>query len=289
VVPPRVHVNFFLDAGGGADGGTGANVDKTQRFVYDGRIELPRGGTVTVYAIGDMHGCLDALVRLLDLVSRDADARGEERPLLVTLGDYVDRGPDSKGVLDLLSSGKLAERFEPVHICGNHDACMLTILEDIGEGVFDRALVAEWISVGGKEALESYGVALRAGRGPERFLLDFAKAVPPEHRVFLSTLAVTWRRGDLFFSHAGVDPDVPLAGQKQSVLLRGCSAMFEHDHEWLAPRLRETLGARIVHGHWSTPGGVEVWPHRIGVDTGAGLGGRLSAVAIDGDDVRVIA
>jgi serine/threonine protein phosphatase 1 len=114
--------------------------------------------------------------------------------------------------------------------------------------------------------------------------------MPEAHRQFLANLKLSHHEPGLFFSHAGIDPTKGLDEQTAETLLYGDSAMFDFDHDWLAQNLRQRLGAKVVHGHWSDIGGVvESWPHRAGIDTGAGyLGGHLTAVAIQGDVVEVL-
>lgn len=244
--------------------------------------------TRTIYAVGDIYGQTDQLKCLLDLIQSDAGEHGDERPRVVFLGDYVDRGPDSKGVLDLLSSGELEERFDPIYVLGNHDAAFMSIVRAAGNGELDRDAVHAWFTNGGIQAVESFGVAT-AGRGPRSFLWDLASLVPGSHMTFLAGLKACHREPGLFFSHAGVDPDRSLDDQTTRATLYGNSALFEFDDDWSGSVLRDRLGARIVHGHWQSEE-VVVWPHRVGVDTGAGYSdGWLSAVAISGDEIRVIA
>lgn len=202
------------------------------------------------------------------------------------LGDYIDRRPDSRGVLDLLASAEMSARFDPVFLLGNHGAVFLSAIR----GELAANDMAVWLRHnGGAETLESYGADLRR-HGPDDFLRRWGDWMPPAHVRFLGALLTSHTESGLFFSHTGADPDRPLADQPAETLLYGASAMFEFDdRDCLGPLLRERLGARLVHGHWRSREGVVVFPHRIGVDTGAGYadGGVLSVVAIDGEDVRV--
>jgi len=238
-----------------------------------------------IYAIGDIHGCPNPLRRLLDTIAADAAGLGVSKPQVVFLGDYIDRGPDSKGVLDLLVASEIGERFDAIFLLGNHDLMPIEAAK--------KRLTANdlhiWLAInGGAETLESYGIDLRR-QGQDQAVRQFVEVLPAAHRRFLGDLHLSWSAPGLFFSHAGADPEKALDAQPPEALLYGDRAMFEFDHDWLAPKLREKFGARLVHGHWSTKV-VDVWPHRISVDTGCGWRGseNLSAVSIDGDDVRVL-
>jgi serine/threonine protein phosphatase 1 len=232
-----------------------------------------------IYAIGDVHGCANELQRLLALIHEHAAAAGIEKPRLVLLGDYVDRGPDSKGVLDLLI-GPTMTAFDPVYLCGNHDLALLNILR----GAMPSS---DWMEdQGGWQTLNSYG-DFRA-RNLDLTIRKFRAAVPDAHKTFLGDLSLFSRQDDWFFCHAGINADVPLGDQFHGSMIFG-------DYRWIrrisnpqATGLRQRLGARVVHGHWTTRE-VEILPHRIGVDTGAGLAtGKLSAVVLENGQVEVL-
>ena len=168
-----------------------------------------------VYAVGDVHGELAALTRLVEEIREDAAGAVVERRVLVFLGDYVDRGLDSRGVVDFLLAGP-APGFETVFLKGNHDAWLLAFLDDAGAG-------PGWLDAGGQATLLSYGVVQPAGlRGAARFERlreDFARALPASHRVFLEGLALRHVEGDYAFVHAGVRPGVALEAQQERDLL----------------------------------------------------------------------
>jgi serine/threonine protein phosphatase 1 len=240
---------------------------------------------VTIYAVGDIHGMADLLRDRLAAVRRHADKLGIPNPKTVFLGDYVDRGPDTKGVLDLLSGqipgeGPEALGLDPVFLLGNHDLALLNILRGADAS-------ASWMEdEGGWRTMASYG-DFRARR-PSLSIKRFRAAVPEAHRRFLGDLEVSWRCGGLFFSHAGIGPDTPLESQPFAALVYGDPHLFRHDHPHLAPTLRERLGAVCVHGHWNERQ-VALWPHRVGIDTGAGYAaGRLTVVALENDAVEVL-
>lgn len=222
-----------------------------------------------IYAIGDVHGRLDLLARLHDLIAADAAAAGARRKVVVYLGDYVDRGPDSRGVIDLLMRRPLAG-FEHVYLLGNHEDYLLQFLENPAVG-------PHWCSYGGSETLASYGV-----RPPSPFLVRaaeyetasqaLAQRIPPAHVEFMRGLRLTHQEGDYFFVHAGVRPGVALAAQQAEDLLWIRNEFLDSEDDF---------GACVVHGHTIVEQ-PEERPNRIGIDTGAFATGRLTAVALEG-------
>ncbi|WP_135467332.1 metallophosphoesterase family protein [Crenalkalicoccus roseus] len=219
---------------------------------------LPPGHRV--YAIGDIHGCSDRLASLHALIARDLAARPVKRPLLLHIGDYVDKGPDSAGVLERLLAGPPVPGLPVVNLMGNHERTMLDALTG------DRASITDWLHTGGREALESWGVpaeepALWAGR------------IPARHQEFVRGLALHHRLGDYLFVHAGVKPGVPLERQDPDDLLRIRQTFLssEADH-----------GAIVVHGHTPVRHGPEVYHNRINIDTGAVFGRPLTCLVLEG-------
>jgi serine/threonine protein phosphatase 1 len=228
---------------------------------------------MTLYAIGDVHGRPDELERTLDLIAEDARHLGIRRPRTVFLGDYVDRGPDSRGVLDIMVSDKLASAVDPVWLLGNHDAALLAVIS-LGDDPMD------WLDLGGADCVESYGVVI-GGKPPPIFMNEFLDAFPTAHLQFLSKLHTYYRTGGLLFTHAGLDPFAPVEDTKAQR-----TGMIWGHHKF--PDHQGDYGVRVVHGHWRTDD-VVIRPNRIGIDTGCGFpGGRLAAVALDGDTVRVL-
>jgi serine/threonine protein phosphatase 1 len=225
-------------------------------------------GDRVVYAVGDIHGCADLLDRLVCAITEDALGLGlETPPVLVFVGDYIDRGPDSKAVVERLIQLRADPRFEVRTLKGNHEEALLTFLRDARLG-------QTWADYGGLQTLTSYGVAppvLRTNlEAWEKAREAFGAAIPQRHLAFFAGLELTATYGDYTFVHAGVRPGVPLADQD------------EHD---LLNIRREFLDARrpsenvIVHGH--TP---ETEPFigegRVGIDTGAYATGVLTAVRL---------
>ena len=224
-----------------------------------------------IYAIGDIHGRRDLLDTLLHDIEDDC-AGSEQTAVIVFLGDYIDRGPDSKGVVDRLLN--LPARFQGKFLRGNHDQALLDFLAD-------PASYKGWCGFGADETLTSYGV--RPPRDHSELTLcdardRFVKALPADHLHFFRTLPLSWEIGDYFFAHAGVRPGTPLNEQKEDDLL------------WIREeflRSSEDFGKVVVHGH--TPADAPVKKaNRIGIDTGAYLTGRLTAVVLDGQNQRFL-
>jgi len=158
-----------------------------------------------VYCIGDIHGRLDLLEQIHDKILRDVAAY-DGKKTIVYLGDYIDRGSQSKQVLDLLLSGPLSG-FDPVHLMGNHEQVMMGFIEQ-------PEASASWLSFGGREALYSYGIPLAhiPGRHEVRALAEqLDSRLPDAHRHFLQNCAPSWCCGDYYFVHAGIQPGIPTA------------------------------------------------------------------------------
>jgi len=233
-------------------------------------IESVRSEPQRIYAIGDVHGRLDLLQRAIGAIRRDIAARGPAA-LTVTIGDYVDRGPQSRGVLDCLLGNPFPTPY--VALKGNHEDMMEAFLADPAAG-------PQWFDNGGEETLQSYGIRLRgyALADVEKAREELRAALPAAHVKFLHALKTSLGRGRYFFCHAGVRPGVPLARQRDEDLL------------WIRePFLssEEDFGAIVVHGHTPTHA-PEVRPNRIGIDTGAFMSGRLTCVALDEGEPRFL-
>lgn len=218
-----------------------------------------------VYAIGDVHGRIDLLEDLERKIQRDAEGRGASRRVIVYLGDFVDRGYQSRDVIDhLLAPGPAG--FERVFLQGNHEEFLLRFLED-------SSVARSWFANGGIETLMSYGVEVSmAVADSSRVQADFKGAFPPSHRQFLESLPDMHREGDYVFVHAGIRPGVALDDQDPEDLrwIRGEFLDDNRDH-----------GAVIVHGHTVEDDPVDR-PNRIGVDTGAYATSRLTCVVLEG-------
>ncbi len=228
-------------------------------------VDLPAG--TLVYAIGDIHGRADLLAELHAMIAADAAGRPAARRKVVYLGDYVDRGPDSREVIQMLLESPL-DGFEPVHLIGNHEDFLLRFLEDDGAA-------AAWLPNGGNATLASYGVDPWMQHPDDGATLDmqraFRRRLPARHLAFLRELALCHRAGDYYFVHAGVRPGLPLDRQQRDDMLwiRDLFLESKADH-----------GAVVVHGH-SIRRRPERRDNRIGVDTGAYASGRLTALALE--------
>jgi serine/threonine protein phosphatase 1 len=222
-----------------------------------------------VYAIGDVHGRLDLLDDLLMRIVGDGADRGALPTYLILLGDLIDRGPDSAGVVR--RAMRLRQPFAGVGVLrGNHEQAMLDALDG------DRVALGHWLEHGGDEALVSWGADRRVleGADPEEQLAIARAVVPSVVHHWLSRRPLSGRIGDYFFTHAGVRPGVPLNEQAPEDLI-AIRAPFL--------RSRRRHGAVVVHGH-SVRETVEERGNRIGLDTGAWKTGVLTAVALEGSD-----
>jgi len=226
-----------------------------------------------VYAIGDIHGRRDLLDRLHDLIRDDAADRDCGRRVIVYLGDYVDRGPDSAGVIDSLCDAPLPG-FETIHLIGNHEDYMKRFLVDPSVG-------PAWFWNGGGETLESYDIDVSGADGPGALpaLRDaLAAAVPAAHRRFLERLSSYHVEGDYAFVHAGVRPGRALENQRREDLI------------WIREDFLDSTERHdriIVHGH--TIARAPQWrSNRIGIDTGAFATGVLTALVLEGAERTIL-
>ena len=217
-----------------------------------------------VYVIGDIHGRSDLLDKMVALICNDLNCHPANNCLTVTVGDYVDRGPDSRGVLDRLVRNPFPTAY--VALKGNHEALLGAFLQD--------PMVAEhWRRLGGLETLHSYGVSVQKIMVGEDYG-QAAKAlhanVPEDHFKFLSSLETSFAWGRYFICHAGVRPGIPLERQDPEDLL------------WIRDLfLKSTMdfGRVVIHGHTPTER-PEILTNRINIDTGAFATGRLTCVVL---------
>lgn len=227
-----------------------------------------------VYAVGDIHGRADLLKRLHDMIQTDIGAQKSGRHVLIYVGDYIDRGDSSRDVLDILLNDPVAD-VETVHLLGNHEAFMLTFLDDPGVGEM-------WLKNGGDATVYSYGVGAPAISDREQrhrmMRDDLREKLPDAHLEFLRSLRRYHVEGEYAFVHAGIRPGVRLEDQVDEDVLwiRGEFLDNGVDH-----------GKCIVHGHTITDD-IDVRPNRIGIDTGAYFSGTLSCIVLDGESRAVL-
>lgn len=225
-----------------------------------------------LYAIGDIHGRSDLLGRMIEAIGSDVAERPAGSALTVTVGDYIDRGPDSRGVIERLTSNPFATPY--VALKGNHEALLESFLRD-------PAVADHWRHLGGLETLHSYGVDV----APVMRGRDYAGAaealrgrMPQAHAAFIAALRTSLTVGRYFVCHAGVRPGIALPRQSEDDLL------WIRD-EFLASRA--DFGKIVVHGH--TPAeNPEIRPNRINVDTGAFMTGRLTCAVLEASSVRFL-
>lgn len=232
---------------------------------------MPEG--IRIYAVGDIHGRLDLLEEVHAKMIADV-ANGDARQIIqIFVGDYVDRGASSKGVINWLLAPP-PDGWQRFCLKGNHEAIVLDFLED-------AKVFKMWGRLGGLETLHSYGVDLARSHEEDFWpeLRDgFAEKLPEMHREFYSNLLNFKEIGDYFFVHAGVRPGVPLDQQVEQDLL------------WIRKKFlssNQDFGKFIVHGH--TPvAEPEVLPNRINIDTGAYISDRLTCLVLEGEEQRFL-
>jgi serine/threonine protein phosphatase 1 len=229
-----------------------------------------------VYAVGDIHGCYGLLKELLAAIAQDSEGRARgRRPILVFIGDYVDRGPDSDKVIEAMVWLKGRPDLEVHLLKGNHEQALLDFLEA-------PETAPGWLTYGGQETLSAYGVdppephddSARFVRARDALLAR----MPASHLRLLERLELMAAVGDYLFVHAGIRPGAPIAAQAEHDLLwirgdfLGCPGPFEKV---------------VVHGHTWLDERPQLLEHRIGLDTGAFMTGVLTAVRLDGTE-RVV-
>jgi serine/threonine protein phosphatase 1 len=227
---------------------------------------LPEG--VRIYAIGDVHGRIDLLDQLFSRIDAHLAAHPVIRPVHVFVGDYIDRGPASREVLDRLIAR--ADSNEMVLLKGNHETLIFEFMRN-------PSTLQSWEQMGGLETLMSYGLSpsLNADAPTQKKLAAaLGAALPKFHVNFLESLHPSFSCGGFFFVHAGVKPGVPLAKQREEDLLWIRDEFLLHEGNF---------GKIVIHGH--TPVlEVDIRPNRINIDTGAYATGRLTCLVIEGEN-----
>lgn len=231
-------------------------------------ISIPPG--VRVYAIGDVHGRSDLLDRLFAEIGEDVERSPAERIVELFIGDYVDRGPDSAGVIERAMTPH--DGRERVCLMGNHEDAMIAAMQHGSQ--MDR-----WLAIGGEATLRAYGIDVAEYlHDPQALQPLLHSVVPRQHVEFLDRLEVSHRIGGTLFVHAGIRPGVPIEDQER------------HDMIWIRDEFLDHAGPfplHVVHGH--TPVSVpEARRWRTNIDTGAVYGGALSAAVLEGSAVRFL-
>lgn len=226
-----------------------------------------------IYVIGDVHGCLNELNRLTSMIEQDIKdhpVADEQLMTLIYIGDYIDRGLNSKGVLDFIIKQQevwAARGRKTVYLRGNHEQGLLDAFSDDSKLLYRiNALAA------------SYGVNSPFARPAVEVLADLKEKMPPEHLAFLESTQMQYEEDDYFFVHAGISPEAPLDAQNVSDMLMIRDDFLKSDKDF---------GVKVVFGH-SLFENVRDFGNKIGVDTAAFSTGKLSAVVLEGKAVRVL-
>jgi diadenosine tetraphosphatase ApaH/serine/threonine PP2A family protein phosphatase len=234
------------------------------------RPQVPDG--TRIYAIGDIHGRVDILDNMFKRIDANIASNPIPQSIEVFLGDYIDRGPASREVLDRLIARKHTHRT--VFLKGNHETY-------VSNFVANPSILKEWQHLGGLETLMSYGItpSFNAGTAAQLQLAGaFDLALPESHRRFLGDLKLSYTCGDFFFAHAGVRPGIPLEKQREKDLL------------WIRQEFllcEDNFSKVVVHGHTPVPQ-LDIRPNRINIDTGAYATGNLTCLMLEGDQLCII-
>jgi len=237
-----------------------------------GKAEVPPDPIIPpgrrVYAIGDIHGRDDLFAQLIAMIDADSAERGDADVTIVLLGDLIDRGPESRAVVE--RAIRLVEDRGARAIKGNHEETLISALEG------DERALEMLLKFGGDATLVSYGIPgiEVAGFDTGSLLWKLSAAMPKEHFLFMKGMESQIAIGDYLFVHAGVRPGVALNLQKGSDLRWIRQAFLDHEGHH---------GAMIVHGH-SISTEPELRPNRLGIDTGAYESGVLTALGLEGGE-----
>lgn len=222
-----------------------------------------------VYAIGDIHGRADLLADLIARIDDDVRRRPIAHVVEIYLGDYVDRGADSCGVIDLLAQRLINQRA--ICLRGNHEVMLEAFLHD-------PATLRDWVPMGALPTLDSYRVPLTPKKTSNELHRLFCERIPRAHQMFLQCLRDRFCCGDFLFVHAGIRPGVPIEQQDANDMywIRNDFLNSTEDHGWF-----------VVHGHTPVPH-PDIRSNRINIDTGAWRTGVLTCIAIEGADIMIL-
>ncbi len=226
-----------------------------------------------VYAVGDIHGRTDLLKKIRDMIVADTETRDPAENIVIFLGDYIDRGPDSRGVIEILANDPLPG-FRTICLMGNHEDFMVRFLED-------PRLGPPWLTFGGIATLKSYGVTIEkiySEVALNKARDELMAKLPPSHWAFLQGLETYHVEGDFLFVHAGIRPGIATEEQEAQDMMwirdDFLNSGIEHDHV-------------VVHGHSINPR-AEILDNRIGIDTGAYATGKLTCLVLEDDRKNLI-
>jgi serine/threonine protein phosphatase 1 len=242
-------------------------------LTWKNRRQVPRlEEGVRVYAVGDVHGRIDLVEGVLSRIDADRSSSPAKRIVEIFIGDYVDRGPSSRAVLDRLS--QRVQTHGTVLLRGNHEELLLAFLRE-------PAALTEWQRLGGLQTLLSYGLSppINASATQQiELAAEFRRKFPDSHKSLLTSMPSSFTCGDFLFVHAGVRPGVPIAEQSEQDLL------WIRDDFLLS---KAQFGKFIVHGH--TPvAEPDLHQNRFNIDTGAYATGRLTCIRIEHDQLSAI-
>ena len=231
---------------------------------------LPDG--ICIYAVSDIHGCADQLAKVFAAIDYHLSRVQPRRPIQVFLGDYIDRGPASSQVIDMLI--ERGRHYETIFLKGNHEAILVDLLRD-------PDIFPIFQQYGGLQTLLSYGLvpSVNPSREEQQALIrELAQKIPDPHRRFFDSLSPKFFCGDFLFVHAGVRAGIPLSQQKEEDLLWIRDEFLSND---------KSFDKFIVHGHTPVPK-PDIRSNRINIDTGAYATGILTLLTIRGDQMLVI-
>lgn len=225
-----------------------------------------------LYAVGDVHGRLDLLDELLGKITADIRDRPAAAATIVFLGDLIDRGPDSAGVIERVRT--LAGPAKTLLLLGNHEEILLRVLDG------EPGLAYDWLGFGGDACVESYGLSAASLKAMDeaRIATVLREAIPPAHVAFLKEAGDTIRFGDYLLVHAGIRPGIAIENQQPHDLrwIRQPFLSDAHDH-----------GCFVIHGH-TISDDVDQRTNRLGIDTGAYRTGVLTAAVVEGSELRFL-
>ena len=226
-----------------------------------------------IYSIGDIHGRSDLLEKLLKKIQEDVKKKPVRNNTIIFLGDYIDRGKNSKKVVELIIN--LSDRFKKIFLKGNHEDMLNNFLKDPN-------LLDIWLVNGGDKTLINYGVNLKkfflGKKDALQIQKEFLNKIPRRHLHFLKSLKHFYQISNYFFTHAGVRPNIKLSKQNKKDLMWIREPFLSSKYDF---------GKIIVHGH--TPSyQPEVKSNRIGIDTCAHITNLLTSLVIEENKLRFI-